>query len=131
IFPPTRHPAERCRPEITVSASRSPAAIAREISRRLLPRYRAILADAQARNRQDAADGEARSKLAAIIADLLPPGPAGQVIVRETSCSTELHLNTAAAWAEVRIDDAPAPVSVQLRDLPASAALAMLTAMAA
>lgn len=131
-FPSTRHPAAvRNRPEITVNAGRGPAVIAREISRRLLPRYRAVLAEVNARNAADAAEAAARNEIAATVTATFPAAR-GQwpVSVRQEPLSTVLHLDTARGWGNVRIAGDATTMHLDLRDVPAAAALRMLTALA-
>ncbi len=58
--------------KITVAIAREPAAIAKEITRRLLPAYVQVLAKVQAHLARQAADDTRRAQLAARLARLIP-----------------------------------------------------------
>ena len=131
MFPSTQHPVSVSMPlKITVNAGRGHTVIAREISRRLLPRYRGILAEVQACNAADAAEAAARNELAAALTVLIPPGTGEYpVILRQGTGSTVLYLDTACGRGQVRISGDATTVYLELRDIPAAAALRMLTAI--
>jgi chorismate mutase len=132
IFPPSRHRSRAMiRARITVNASRGAAVVAREVTRRLLPAYRDLLADVQARNAADAADAAARNAVAAAISATFPPGPGSQITAYQTPGCCVLHVNAACGWGHVRICGDGTIVHLKLSDVPAAAALPMLAALVA
>jgi hypothetical protein len=132
IFPPSQHLVRAgIRARITVNASRGAAAIAGEVTRRLLPAYRDLLAAVHARNAADTAAAVARDAVAAAITAVFPPEPRSPVTVYRRPDCTVLYVNTACGWGQVRISGDTAIVELQLSDVPAAAAMPMLAAMLA
>jgi hypothetical protein len=132
IFPPSRHLVRAgIRARITVNASRGPAAIAGEVTRRLLPAYRELLAAVQARNAADAAAAGVRDAVVAAITAVFPSEPGSQVTFCRRPDCTVLYVNTACGWGQVRISGDAAMVELQFSDVPAAAAVPMLAAMLA
>jgi len=132
IFPPSRHHGRaRIRARITVNASRGAAAVAGEITRRLLPAYQELLADVQARNAADTAAAAARDAVAAEISASFPPGPGLPITAYRRSDCTVLYVNAACGWGQVRISGDATLVDLQLSDVPAAAALPMIAVMVA
>ena len=70
-------------PSITVAATRPPAEIAREITRRVLPGYRAALADVQRRQREM----DTRAAVVAEVANHLQAAAGSRLEVRQLPCS--------------------------------------------
>jgi hypothetical protein len=109
-------PGERPRP-ITVAAGRSPAAVASEISRRLLPGYTQVLARVQARIARQAADHQSRVRVAERLAAIIPGATVRddgrQVVTVHWSAparsigSGDIELRKAGALARLEADSLP------------------------
>lgn len=123
---------ERLRP-ITVAVGRSPAAVANQISRRLLPAYGQALARVQARLAGQAADHQSRVRVAERLAAIIPGASirddGHHVVTVHWSAparsigSGDIELRKAGAVATLRADSLPVATVERL-----AAALADLAA---
>jgi hypothetical protein len=124
-------PGERPRP-ITVAIGRSPAAIAAEISRRLLPGYAQALAQVQARIARQAADQQSRLRVATRLAAILPDATVrddGRLAVTvhwsapaRSIGSGDIELRKAGALARLEADSLPVATIERLAEVLASLA---------
>jgi hypothetical protein len=124
-------PGERPRP-ITVAAARSPAAVASEISRRLLPGYAQVHVRVQARIARQAADHQSRVRVAERLAAIIPGASVrddGQHVVTvhwsapaRSIGSGDIQLRKAGALARLEADSLPVATIERLAEVLASLA---------
>jgi len=122
---------ERPRP-ITVAPGRSPAAVASEISRRLLPGYCQVLARVQARIARQAADHHSRAGVAGRLAAIIPGASvrddSQHVVTVHWSAparsigSGDIELRKAGALARLEADSLPVATIERLAEVLASLA---------
>ena len=116
---------------INVGASRPPAAIAAEVGRRLLPAYRAALAEIREQDAIERAAQLARAALADQITGLFPAGAAAMPSHCQSSSRSEivLHLGEAAGgW--VKFYGRGHEVELDRMRVPAAVAVEMLAVLA-
>jgi len=111
------------RPEITVAVTRTPAAIAGEITRRLLPGYETRLAAVRTFLTDAAEDAATRERVTARLCATLP----GATNTRGTGLSLPLPGSAYGSGAVLHGGD----VTLELHGLPEELAVAVLAAVAA
>ena len=126
-------PGERPRP-ITVATGRSPAAVASQITRRLLPGYAQMLARVQARIATQTTDHHSRIQVAERLAVIIPGASVRddgkQIVTVHWSAparsigSGEIELRKAGALATLRADSLPVATIEQLAQALADLAAA-------
>jgi hypothetical protein len=137
VFPDSDYPfepGERPRP-ITVAAGRSPAAVVRETTRRLLPGYAQVLARVQARIARQATDHQSRVRVAERLAAIIPGATVrddGQHVVTvhwsapaRSIGSGDIELRKAGALARLEADSLPVATIERLAAVLADLAAAM------
>ena len=127
-FPRTAMRVKHC--SISVGAARPPAVIAAEVARRLLPGYRAALAEVAEYEAAVSAAQLQRDVLAARITGLFPDGAATLPSHCQSAGRTEivLHLGGAGGW--VKFCGAGLEVEFDRLRVPADAAVDMLAVLA-
>lgn len=115
-------------PRITVAATRTPAAIAREITRRLLPAYETRLADVRAHIVRATDDAAERERVAALLCAALP---GTRPVAQHSGTRIQLSLPSLPAsmygTGEVNYSGT---VELHLRSMPVAVAVAVLEAVA-
>jgi hypothetical protein len=126
-FPPTSYYFRGERASITIRASRGQTAIAREITRRLLPGYRATLAKVAEHDAAERADSQARAALAERITALFPPEQASLPSHCQSDTRSEVLIHSgggASGW--VKFHGRGEEVRLDLTSIPAGVAVRML-----
>jgi hypothetical protein len=115
---------------ITVRLDRGPEALAREITRRLLPHYESALAAVRERIAQANAARAAREALAQRITDLIPGARRTNIDAAARTHVVWYSHGTAFGSGTVAIFDAATTVSLDIGNLPAPVADRILTILA-
>jgi hypothetical protein len=117
-------------PEITFRIDRGPAALAREIAHRFLPRYEPLLAEIRDQLRAAAEAAQAREELAERIIALVPDARrAATSSPSRTIVEWYGHQNSAHGTGTVEIHDAATLVSIRISYLAGPVTERILTAL--
>jgi len=114
---------------VNIGASRPPAVIAAEITRRLLPGYLGQLREVTEHNEQDARDTEARAAIIGKIAALFPGGHVRTAGHRGTYTEALIHPAGCGTGSVEAYGDA-STVKIDIHGVPADLAMAMLAVLA-